>query len=481
MRMSSPNRGSIILLAIVLFVFFWIYNFPFFWKLPPQGSHIWRQSDCMAMVNNYKENKLPFFQPETYNLQSEQGKCAGEFPVLYFIAAKFSNPAYAMRVIDSFIFILGIFAVFFIAFYFLQDELLALLPSLLLFTSPLLVFYGNNFLSDVPALSFAYIGWAFFFYSEGRKSKVIFLLALVFFVFSVLLKASQLLNFAILFIYLFAFKKEAKFSSLISLCLFALIPVAWYAYAKWYNAQHHDTYYFLGIYPIWKLSGYEIGLCIWRMTISWGKNYFWPTTSVLLIVASALLWKHKNKLHPELRLLLLYSFLFTALYILLYFQRMIRHEYYYVVFYVFVLFLLIALLYVYKMYYAENIFSHTALFLFLIPNLVFCNYFLHEKIKDNTPNATLSSMEFQDFLEKNGVTKEKTVLVLPDISTNISLNQIHRKGYTAYSSIAEILKNNKADFLLLGDSSIITNMRKYIATDTAATYREMFLYRLKKE
>ncbi|HNF48117.1 MAG TPA: hypothetical protein PKO18_03705 [Chitinophagales bacterium] len=479
--MSTPNRGSIFLLTIVLFVFFWIYNFPFFWKLPPQGSHIWRQSDCMAMVNNFKENKLPFFQPETYNLQSEQGKCAGEFPILYYIAAKFSDPTYALRVIDSFIFILGVIAVFFIAFYFLQDELLALLPSLLLFTSPLLVFYGNNFLSDVPALSFAYIGWAFFFYSEGRKSKVIFLLALVFFVFSVLLKASQLLNFAILFIYLFAYKKEAKFSSLFSLCLFALIPVAWYAYAKWYNAQHHDTYYFLGIYPIWKLSVYEIGLCIWRMTMSWGKNYFWPTTSVLLIIASALLWKHKNKLHPELRLLLLYSFLFTTLYILLYFQRMIRHEYYYVAFYVFVLFFLISLLLLYKKFYAENIFSHTALFLFLIPNLVFCNYYIHEKLKDNRPNAVLSSSGFQYFLEKNGVTKDKMVLILPDISTNITLNQIHRKGYTAYNTIDEVLKQHKADFILLGDSSLITNMRKYIATDTAATYREMFLYRLKKE
>lgn len=446
--------GSFLILCLAAIALLFIYQFPKTWQLEPQGSHIWRQADCMAMTNNYKENKLPFLQAETYNLQSGHGKSMGEFPIFYYCAAHFSNPMIALRIMHSFVFLMGILACFFVAFYFIRDELLSLLPPLILFTSPLLVFYGNNFLSDVPALSFAYLGWAFFLNRDKNKINLFFFFALICFIMATLLKASQILNFGILIVFLFFIQKEKKQIQLLFVIIFIGIPIAWYSYAKHYNALYHDTYYFLGIFPIWKLSFYEIGLCIWRMTISWSKNYFWHPTSILLIIAFYFLIKRSNKLTKEMRILLISSGTLTLIYILLYFQRMIRHEYYYVLFYVFVVFALIALLQVYKAYYAENIFSHTALFLFLIPNVVFCYFYTQEKLKDNIPNTWLSSSEFQEFLNEHQVTKEKTVLILPDISTNITLNQIHRKGYTAYNNYTETLHSNKADYLILCDSAL---------------------------
>lgn len=138
------------------------YNYPAMLHLLPQGSHLWRQADCLAMMQNYQQFQLDFFQPATYNLQSVNGNVAGEFPVLYFIAAQFKNAAFVLRFMHTFIFLSGMLATYFISFFFLQRRYLSVICSLLLFTSPLLIFYGNNFLSDVPALSVAFIGWAFF-------------------------------------------------------------------------------------------------------------------------------------------------------------------------------------------------------------------------------------------------------------------------------------------------------------------------------
>ncbi|HRB67738.1 MAG TPA: hypothetical protein PLO32_08090, partial [Chitinophagales bacterium] len=89
----------------------------------------------------------------TYNLQAENGQVAGEFPLFYFIAAQTKHAGIVLRLMHSFIFISGIIATYFIAYYFLQRSLLSIWISILFFTSPLLVFYGNNFISDIPALS----------------------------------------------------------------------------------------------------------------------------------------------------------------------------------------------------------------------------------------------------------------------------------------------------------------------------------------
>ena len=44
----------------------------------------------------------------------------------------------------------------------LDDELYALVFSLMLFTSAVVIDYAFNFLPDVPALSFTFIGYYFF-------------------------------------------------------------------------------------------------------------------------------------------------------------------------------------------------------------------------------------------------------------------------------------------------------------------------------
>ena len=205
--MKSKHIGFFLLfIAIIAISIF--YAYPKMLQLLPQGSHLWRQADCMAMTWNYKQFQLPFLQSACYNLQSINGNVAGEFPVFYFLASKFSDTEFALRLIHTIIFLSGILSVYFISFYFLERTLLSIFCALLIFTSPLLVFYGNNFLSDVPALSFALIGWAFFL--SNYKNEKLFWILISFLCFSMaaLLKASEAIHIVLLFLFLIRFRSQ---------------------------------------------------------------------------------------------------------------------------------------------------------------------------------------------------------------------------------------------------------------------------------
>ncbi len=475
MKQTLP---AIVLLLIAILAISMFYQYPSILQMQPQGAHLWRQADCMAMTQNYQQFQLSFLQPATYNLQSTNGNVAGEFPIFYFIAAQFKNPVFTLRLIHSLVFIAGILATYFIAFYFLRRRLLSIFCSVLMFTSPLLVFYGNNFLSDVPALSFAFIGWAIFLYSYKKKKLFWIYIAFFCFTFATLLKASEAIHFAIAFLFVIKTSK-INLKSFLPFTFF-IIALLWYFYAKTYNEQNHDSYYFLSVFPIWKLSLHDIGLGIWRMIISNSKNYFWRPTSIVLILSIYFLLKNWRKLDAELSILITSSFIFVVLYILFFYQKMIGHEYYYVPFFVFVLFGIIGLFKIYNVYYSENVFSHTLIFLFLILNIIYCRNFVTEKLIIPMYNGYLSSNEMQLFLERNGVYQYKTILSLPDDSPNKTLFQVKRKGYTEFNNYEVVLKENKADFMIVAQNfeEQHQNIKPYL-NDSIGFFNGFLLYKLK--
>ncbi len=467
---------SIGILVIALFAFALIYEYPAIAHLLPKGAHIWRQSDCWAMTLNYQQNGYDFLTPSVYNLQSENGQVAGEFPLFYYMAATFPKPEIALRIIHSVLLICGIIASYFVAFYFLQRRLLAIFCSLLLFTSPLLIFYGNNFLSDVPALSFAFIGWAFFF-NVSQKYRWQFI-AFLFFAIATLLKASQAINFGIAFFFMIK-NKQLSFKNAL-LFLWFLVPMSWYIYAKQYNAQHDDQYYFLSVYPIWKLTFYEIGLVLWRLFVSWNTNFFWRPFNILLLIAAYYYVLHRKRLNPDLRSIVEISFAFAILYLILFYQKMIAHEYYYCVFFVFILFYIIGILKTYNVFHAENIFAHTFLFLLLLPNLYFCRAFIQEKLTYSAVNQTYYDEHLQDFLQQHHVNKNKTVLSLPDESPNKTLSLLQRKGYTDFNPYLQKIKENKIDFILIEKTALAQypNLKPHLQHHVD-TFHNLILFQLR--
>ncbi|HNG70389.1 MAG TPA: glycosyltransferase family 39 protein [Chitinophagales bacterium] len=479
------HYSSIVLLLITFVAIVLLYDFPALWQQLPQGSHLWRQADCWAMTENYQQFNLPFLKPEVYNLQAINGKSVGEFPLTYFIAAQFSNAVFALRFLHTFLFFVGIMATYFIAFFFLQRRFLALCASLLLLTSPLLIFYGNNFLTDVPALAFSYIAWAIFLYAVAKQNNLLLLFSFVFFTIAGLLKASQALNIIIASaFFLIQQKEQIRKKPPIAFLLFFMLSFAvlvlWYAFAKRYNYMHHDKYFFLNLFPVWKLSAYDIGLGAWRMAISWSNNYFWRPTLLLLLIGLGYFIYHRNKLDKSLLQIISLSILFTLVYIILFYQKLIGHEYYYTFFFIAFLFIIIGILKTYNTFHAENIFAHTVLFLLLLLNYILCKQEVASKQLDSRNNPFYGTIAFHECLETLGVDENKIILSLPDDSPNKTLSLLRRKGYTAFNDYRSILQNRQADFLILGNEDWKDNktLLKYL-TDSIGAYQNITIYKLK--
>src|ERR1035437_6319038 len=162
--LKPAYRILILLLLIAL-----IYNYPSILFKRPQSVHHWRQSDCTSIALNYYQTGMHFIQPQTHNLTSDDrttGYVApSEIPVgYYFIAVLykiFGFHDFIYRMVNTLIFLAGLFYLYKTLSLLIKGFLWPALLSLFFFTSPVLVFYGNNFLTDSSALCFALIAWYF--------------------------------------------------------------------------------------------------------------------------------------------------------------------------------------------------------------------------------------------------------------------------------------------------------------------------------
>lgn len=430
--------------SIVVFAIFAYYNIETILQFPAQGAHLWRQADSLAMTWNFKLFNASFFQPETFNLLSDQGKGIAEFPIFYYIAAQFKNPELALRSIHFMFLYFGLMDIFILAHYYLKNLFYALMVSAILACSPFLIFYGTNFIIDVPAFFFAMMAWSVLYTKTRFKYSRFF--SLMLFSFAALLKAAHLLNFIILII-LFKQEKQLNKKLIIQLIVFISLPIMWYAYAKWFNAAHHNNYLFLSIQPIFKMTFYEIGLAIWRIVVSWSASYFWRPTSVILIFM--LIYALIKKQHHQLYKMIFLTFLMSLLFAVLFLEKLIVHEYYYAFFYINVVFVIIGLMY-FLQHQLHQTFIRIVLIIFLGINLMYCKNYVYEKQTVQRIDSQLRTTEFQTFLIDNNCTQHSTVFCYDDNSVNQSLYAIKRKGITQYNKDWEAkLKTKQIDFILI--------------------------------
>src|ERR1019366_7525126 len=204
----------------------------------------------------------------------DNGKTVSEFPIIYYTIAKlwkvFGYHEWIFRLMNTLILFSALFALF--KFYedVLKNSVWAIMITLFFFTSPILVFYGNNFTADVPALSMAIIAWFFFWkFYKTEKNKWLAVSAL-FFMTGILLKASAGISFICVgvvflleFFNIIKFKNEEKiFKQPYKQSLIFIIPLTlvfvWYAYASHYNKQNNDGLFLIGILPIWEFDRVHI-------------------------------------------------------------------------------------------------------------------------------------------------------------------------------------------------------------------------------
>ena len=479
---------------------FFIYGFADILWLRPQSMHQWRQTDCLQIAHNYLTESWNFFSPSIHNFFSDgetSGKTAGEFPLTYYIAAIlwkiFGEQEFIFRIINLLFFFSGLHALYNLLKKLLNDNFWSLAITFILFTSPVIVFYSNNFLPNVPAFSCVLIGWNFFYsYFSTNRIKMLYL-ALGFITLGGLLKMTAYISFIVLGAFylidvfrivflklngeIFLKPKKAIFPFLISL----IIIICWYVYAAYFNSWHGGKYTFNGLWPIWEMEKEQF-LVIKKFVadIIVHQIFSYYTLIVLAGMGIALLLDFK-RLNKFILVMLLLLIIGCPLFILLWFQALEAHDYYIINLIILPLFILIGFVWHLKNNYQKifySKFSKLVFFLFLIYNVSYAannirirywNIFYAGKIDNilyptNNNNMSVWSVfgvnehmynlfcekeeidfwwwtgshnsfeplnDIEEFNRNLGIKKEDLVAYIPDQGFATSLYLMNQKGWTS--------------------------------------------------
>jgi hypothetical protein len=342
-RISQSLIFVLLLLIIALF-----YKYPEIAFKRPQSIHNWRQSDCASITLNYYQNGMRFFQPEIHGLISNgftSGKAAtSEIPLFYYTIAilykGFGYHDYIYRIINTLIFFFGLYSLFRCFSKLHVNIFWSIGLSLLFFASPVLAYYGNNFLTDITAFSLSLIGWNFFIsYNQQGRGRDFFLSVLFFFLGMSMKISAGISVICLVGLYILESLPWIKFKTGIrnfSTKILTFLPFiialilvgAWALYARNYNIRNACGYFSTTIYPLWEMTEAEIAKTLEHMRVLWLNEYFHRYTLFFfsfLFLLNIIHIKKANRLLIASNITILIG---TVLYAILWFATFKDHDYY---------------------------------------------------------------------------------------------------------------------------------------------------------
>lgn len=494
--MTSTNRFNFVfsrvsglIFIILLLVLAYIYDFDRILFLGPQSVHMWRQSDCLSFALNYSMENRGFFEPAiNYIGVKGNGQTISDFPLVYFVVGKIwqvtGQHEVVFRGLVLLLFFTGLFFLYRTLVKLFEDRLWAILIPLMMFTSPVLSYYSSNFLMEIPALSIAFIGWYFFFrfYQTGHN-KWLWITMLVF-TLAGLLKVSSLLSyFALLGLFVFewlhllSFRKdrpvfaEPRKAMLPFLSVIVTIT-AWFAFVTIYNNAHNRDFFLVGILPIWEMNLVDIKIKLHEIATHWIFHNFPGYFQLLIVIfwtVMAVFPKKNNRIFYYLNIVLAIG---VIMYLLLFFQVIAGHDYYWINLYILLLMTTVSFVFFLKTNLPFAFKWGKIVFVLL---LVFNVIYTQKKLDERYQGAymeyyNLYMKDFRSMKEYNrklGITRDDFVISIPDGTINASLYLMDQKGWSTYGYNWEseefYRKNitNGAKYLFVSDSTLLK--KSYLA------------------
>jgi len=121
-----------------------------------------RQSDSYAFSIHYYLTSSSFFEPGNLNLDSIDGKCAGEFPLIYYLIAilykLFGINLIYNKIVSTFFLLLGFIYSYKIIYRLSSSVHTSILLSLIFFSSTVLLYYSTLPLPEVTSFGLTLVG-----------------------------------------------------------------------------------------------------------------------------------------------------------------------------------------------------------------------------------------------------------------------------------------------------------------------------------
>ncbi len=442
---------------IILFVFVIIglalaFRYPQTIVKRPQSVHNWRQCDGLSLTLSYYQEGMDFFHPQTHMIHSD-GHTTGytapsEAPLLYYSVAflyqLFGEHEIIFRGLNLLIFLAGLFFLYKLSIKILKDSFFPAIVLVLIFSSPVLIYYGNNFLPNTTALSMSFIGWYFFFsyYEDGKT--ITFMKSMLFFALACLMKVTELAGLTIIVgmmlaerlrIIPFQINKGKHVIAKISVIfIIYLLCAGWILYARHYNSVHATNQFMTYTVPIWDMNSDAIRLTLHKMHDLWFKDYLYPPTFYGMLGALVIMFIYYKKSHRILLFASACMIIAWAAYSLLFFLNLGDHDYFYISFYILPVLVFINLFYLLKQIPLSKVAMRsiqTALVLFAILNVVHGSkrHQMRYKIEwMNDYKQNISLYRIRPWLDENGISSKDSVIFYPSAYIR-PLYLMNRKGW----------------------------------------------------
>ena len=514
------KKPAIVLVFLLVLISF-AYNFHEILFFRPYSIHQWRQVDGLSITLNYFQENLNFFQPSINWIGANgSGKAVGEFPFIYYTVAQlwklFGQHEFIFKLFNIIIVFIGLIQLFRLFKTQTSDTFWSMYSVLFLFTSPVLVYYTNNFLPDAPSFGLAIIGCFYLEKYYSKSSNNALYISSLFFLIAGLLKITSLIVFvAIIPLQIFLILKNQKNRKIDTLIPFVavFIPIiAWIKYADFYNNSNNRGVFLQDIKPIWELNFWQIkpiAIEFYNLIL---PNFFNITALILLLfllIFSLFNYKNANKF---LLLLTTISILGSFLFLLLFFQNLNVHDYYLVNLLIIIPLILLTFINlvkrIYPVFFKMKAIKTIAVIglLMLIYNTAVIN-----RMKYNTKDYLVRKTIFVDkttldfwkwyhwnyentykalenikpFLRNVGIKRTDKVISIPDQSLNISLYLMDQKGFTdfgyAEQGAERIIKFKEmgAKYLIINDPSLLNQeYLKPFLKNQIGVYQNISIYRL---
>jgi hypothetical protein len=462
----------------------------------PQSTHHWRQSDCASITYNFYNLNLPFWKPQIMGLVSDSGRSAlnltSEVPLYYWSIAQMykiiGQNESILRGIDTGIFLAGLVVFSYFLWLYSGSLLWAIFAGLLLFSSPVLVYYGNNYLSNAPAFGFALVSLGMLVNFFRTKQRAFWWISMAFFLLAGSLKITGLFLFMAVLGSAVLFRKDfvqISRSMMTTSLLLVITPLlSWLIYARYTNEAHHTVYFSTTVFPLWDLSTDDIRYIFSEIKKLWLKDYgHWSLLTFYMLLVIMVLVKPKLFCF-RWRMIMILLIAGLTVFSLLQFYTFMQHDYYVINMFILPAVGIVAFSSIHKNH--PGILKSPYL---LIPALILLFFNLHYASQRHEFRYTGFHNDVrQEFAElydnmdpwlaRQGVHQDDTVIFIADDS-HTSLYLMRRFGWTTHkmafkdtsldlyfnrdsAGVARSIENG-ASFLVLNNWYDLYSTRSYLA------------------
>lgn len=512
----DKSKIHVILFLLAILGVSWFFNYFEIIHLTPIGPHSWRQTDSCAFVQTYYNDGMFFFLPSVHhNILGEGLGSPSEFPILYYFSAMiwhlFHPHDGVLRLVNFFLLGIGYFSISRLTFHMTNDLFYALAVPLLLMGSPVLAFYGFNFIPNTPALGLAFTGTLFFYYFFKTENRKWLLLSCVTFLLAGLLKVTVLIPFITIIVIfflektnLFKFKKKGIifkngwFNLPLFFSVFAIIA-SWIFWVKYYNELHNCTIFITKTRPIWSLVEPAITeTWHWIIKVAAPEYYHRITRYVVFGSAFFLLFFLRKKQPKLLYVFNLFIFLGMVGTFLVFYRQFFVHDYYAIELMVFPASVFITSFYLLKNKFPiiGNHFSTKIIIaIFVLFNLQNAQKSIETKYEDsyifnkNYEPTFEKKLEARAFLKNLGIEYPQKIITMPDQSPNFNLNYFNLKGWNEYAMTPQPFtpwafhqfRNAGADYLIVTDKKYLEHehLKEFIQHPLGSFENSIFVFDLR--